>query len=210
MSTRSRLFAILPAAGNSRRMGEPKLLLPLGKSTVIEQVVTVLRTGGLDRVVVVIRPGDEPLRRAAAAAGAHVVEPPEPPAEMRQSVQFGLDDLRMNRAPELRDGWLLMPADHPLLDVHVLETLLDRWNESDCPILIPTYHGRRGHPVLFRWELAAEVSQIPEGQGLNRLVKQRAAEVVELEVDDDAVLLDLDTPDDYARLLCRWNAGNTG
>lgn len=204
MTESHRVFAILPAAGEGKRMGRPKLLLPLGETTVIDQVVRTLRRTDVQQVIVVVRPDDEPLKQAALRAGAKVVQPATPPADMRESVQLALDYLTAEKEPDAYDGWLLIPADHPLLKADVVERMLERWREQDDRILVPTSRGRRGHPTLFRWALAEEVPAIPSDQGLNRLVRNHADEVRELPVETDSILLDLDTPRDYKRLLAVW------
>src|SRR5262245_50370066 len=85
-----RLFAVVPAAGHSRRMGRPKLLLPLGSSTVIASMLAVLKAPAIAATVVVVRPADEALRAAVAEAGAIPVQPAVAPEEMRQSVEHAL------------------------------------------------------------------------------------------------------------------------
>lgn len=196
-----RIFAVIPAAGHSRRMGRAKLLLPLGETTVIGRLLDVLRRPEIERTIVVVRPDDEPLRAAAVAGGAIVVQPNPPPEEMRQSVEHALRHIAEHFQPQDDDAWLLSPADHPLLDASVLDMILQRWNTGDCRILIPTHDGRRGHPVLFRWDLAREVLELPADVGLNQLVRQHAADVTTLVIDNPAILQDLDTPEDYERVL---------
>src|SRR5262245_27654318 len=115
MSSHSRLFAIVPAAGASRRMGRPKLLLPVGDNTVIARLLAVLVPPDIERAVVVVHPDDEPLREAVAAAGAVPLQPAVAPPEMRDSVQAALRFIEEQYRPEPHDGWLLSPADHPLL-----------------------------------------------------------------------------------------------
>ena len=185
-------------------MGRPKLLLPLGNSTVIARLVLALRDGGVEDVIVVVRPDDTALAEAAEAAGACVVRPGADPADMRQSVQYALDFLAQERQPTHNDGWMLIPADHPLVDANTVSMLLHQWRASSAPILVPTHDGRRGHPTLFRWGLAEEVPHISPHQGLNRLVHVHESEVEEFPVATDHILLDLDTLEDYERLQVEW------
>jgi molybdenum cofactor cytidylyltransferase len=196
-----RLFAVIPAAGHSRRMGRDKLLLPVEGQTVIARILDVLQSPHIAQRIVVIRPGDEALRSAVEAANGIALVPPKPPAEMRQSVEFALRWLEENSRPGSDDGWLLAPADHPLLDSHVLTQLVTHWETRRNSILIPTCGGRRGHPVIFPWILAREVGTLPPDVGLNQLVRRHAGSVVELEIGVPAILTDLDTPEDYAQLL---------
>jgi CTP:molybdopterin cytidylyltransferase MocA len=120
---------------------------------------------------------------------------------MRASVQCGLDEIARQHAPRPDDGWILIPADHPLLVSQVLDQMIAEWERRAPLILVPTHAGRRGHPTLFRWALADAVRALPNDCGLNRLVHDREAEVCEVAVADRAVLCDLDTPDDYDELL---------
>jgi molybdenum cofactor cytidylyltransferase len=198
--TELRLFAIVPAAGHSRRMGRPKLLLPLGEGTVISRMLGILVRPGIAATVVVVRKDDEPLRAAAAACGAIVLQPDEPPPEMRQSVEHALRYIEHQFRPQAEEGWFLAPADHPLLEPGVIERMIAAWREHPGKILVPTHQGRRGHPTLFPFRLASEVFAMPPDQGLNQLVKLHAADVLQIEIDSPAVIADLDTPDDYERL----------
>ena len=210
MPATQRLFAVIPAAGESRRMGRPKLLLPLAGKTVIARLLEALAQPAISARVVVVRSDDEPLRAAAATAGATVVQPASPPPDMRASVACALDEILRRYAPADSDGWMLVPADHPVLDRATIAGLLARWQTGLMKILVPTFGGRRGHPVLFRWELAREVADIPPDRGLDWLLERHAADVIELEVPDRSVLDDLDTPQDYDALRRLYDKSDGG
>jgi CTP:molybdopterin cytidylyltransferase MocA len=160
----------------------------------------VLRRPEIAETLVVVRPDDEPLRAAVAACGATVLQPAVPPPEMRQSVEYALREIERRCAPEKNDGWLLAPADHPLLDATVLDQILVAWSSQPDKILVPVYQGRRGHPTIFPFSLAAEVCSLPTDQGLNRLLQAHATEIAQVDVVSSAVVTDLDTPEDYDRL----------
>ncbi len=199
-----RVFAVVPAAGHSRRMGRPKLLLPLGRSTVIARMLTALNRPDIAETVVVVRPDDEPLRAAVAECGAIPLQPDAPPPEMRQSVEEALRFLERRFHPRPEEAWLLAPADHPLLDPAVIDLLISAWRESPEKIVVPASRGKRGHPTLFPFRLAAEVFTLPADEGLNGLLRRHATRIEQIETDSPAVLADLDTPEDYARLLEEW------
>src|SRR2546430_1525214 len=165
-----RLFAVVPAAGHSRRMGRPKLLLPLGTSTVIARMLSVLARPEIEATFVVIRPDDEPLRAAVNACGAVPLQPAVPPPEMRDSVEFALQHIEQQYHPDAAAGWILAPADHPLLDPAVIDRLLAAWRASSGKILIPVHQGRRGHPTIFPFGMVAEAHRLPPHQGLNSLL----------------------------------------
>ena len=196
----SRLFAIIPAAGLSLRMGTPKLLLPFGNATVIARVLAALGQPAIVTRCVVVRRDDHRLRAAAEAAGAWCVSPHVDPPDMRRSVEFALDEIRQRYAPSDRDGWLLVPADHPVLSEDLVAALMAEWSARVPLILVPRCGNRRGHPTLFRWSMASDLERIPRDFGLNWLLQNHASEVAELIVDEDSILTDLDTPEDYERM----------
>ena len=193
-----RLFALIPAAGRSRRMGSPKLLLPWHDSTVIEHLVCTLSRPEITAIVVVVRPDDLELQAALQRTAAIAIVPDRDPPEMRDSVEIGLRAIRNRFQPRADDAWLLIPADHPLIEPEVLDGLLTRW-DADCTILVPKFGSRRGHPALLRWSCAELVEQLPPDVGINGLWKSSPELITEWPTSQESVLADLDTPEDYAR-----------
>ncbi len=186
-------------------MGKPKLLLKLGGKTVISRLLKVLTASQIDATAVVIRPDDAELEREVTATRAIVVKPPRQPDQMRDSVELAVGELRQQFAPSGEDGWLLVPADHPVLDREILDQLVTAWKESDAEILVPTFEGKRGHPTFFRWQFADSLADIPRDRGLDWLLEKFANSIHEVAVDRPAVIRDLDTPEDYEHLLSEWN-----
>jgi len=194
-------FAVVPAAGQSERMGCPKLLLPWGDTTVIGQVVAVWRASRVRHVLAVCRPYDTALQTACREAGATVVVPDEPPAEMKDSVRCALQFAERQFGAGEEDVWLLAPADMPRLSQGVVDQLLATHDPARPAILTPVIRGERGHPVLFPWGLAAAIDQLGADEGIDALVRRYAARRVP--VDQSGILQDLDTPADYAKLRPR-------
>ena len=192
-----RMFALIPAAGRSRRMGTSKLLLPWQSSTVIEQLIGTLIRSDIAAVTIVIRPDDHALRDVVQRTSALAIIPDHEPPQMRDSIEIGLRAIRERFAPTDDDGWLLIPADHPLIEPEVLDGLQSRWSRGDCDVLLPTFGQRRGHPVLLRWSLAAHIKQLPHDVGVNALLRSSPSLVTEWPTDCESVLADLDTPEDY-------------
>lgn len=193
-------FAIIPAAGRSRRMGRPKLLLPWRGTTVLEEVLRAWTASRIDHTIVVAHVDDRQVHACCRAAGVDLVVPTPPPAEMKDSVVAGLEYIDARYQPSHRAAWLLAPADMPQLSSGVIDRLIaEHACRIDEPaILVPTYDRRRGHPVLLPWPLAAEVARLGDDEGINSLVARRG--VVELPCDDPGLLSDIDTPEDYRRL----------
>ena len=197
----SRTFGLIPAAGKSQRMGRPKLALPLGGRTVLEAVVTAVRQACAEAVVVVLSPGAEGLTALAEKAGATVLRLPSDTAEMRDTIEHGLDWIEETFQPTIKDGWLLLPADHPCVESAVIQRLLEaRTQHPNHSIFVPTVDGRRGHPVWIGWQHVAAIRALPRGQGVNAYLRAQAAVTREVAVTEASVLWDLDTPEDYERL----------
>jgi molybdenum cofactor cytidylyltransferase len=193
-----RLFALIPAAGRSRRMGTSKLLLPWNDQTVVEHLIGTLARPEITAVAIVVRPDDHALWEVVQRTSAVAVIPDQAPPEMRDSIELGLRAIRQRFAPNAADGWLLIPADHPLIEPEVLDGLLTRWSRGDCEALLPTFGQRRGHPTLLRWSLASRIEQLPRDVGVNTLLRSEPSLVTEWPTDRESVLADLDTPEDYA------------
>lgn len=190
----TRHFAILPAAGHSRRMGAAKLLLPLGEATVIDRVLASWRQSAVDHVLVVVRQADQLLAARCTAAGVLVVQPDRDPPDMKSSVAEGLAVLARRFGPEPQDRWLLSPADTPRLSTELIDHVREAAHKTIC---VPVFNGRRGHPVSFAWSLADEVSALGPNQGVNALLCSHPVQEVPWSTDAD--WQDLDTPSDYRR-----------
>lgn len=206
------IHAIIPAAGLSTRMGRPKLLLPVGERTVLEQVIDTIKKAGVPDVLVVLGPHQQEYVGVAAAAQSHIIVLPQQTANMRETVQGGLDWYRDKFHPDpTADQWLLCPADHPTLNSGVVRRLVQmRTLNPAKSIVLPTYEGKRGHPVLVDWKHAPGLRLLPPDQGINVYLRQQAAETLEVPVDTADILIDLDTPEDYEKLQQRMSQRDVG
>jgi molybdenum cofactor cytidylyltransferase len=200
----ARTFALVPAAGQSQRMGRPKLLLPLGARTVLQRVVGAFRESGINDVLVVTGPNSAELARQAEQAGAAVLQLPDQTPDMRATVEHGLSWLEAAFRPHEQSSWLLSPADHPTLRSKIVRELLEvQTANPQASIFLPTFEGKRGHPALIGWQHVPGISRLPAGVGLSTYLRRQAEQTFLMPVDSADVLLDLDTPEDYARLLER-------
>ncbi len=199
------LIALIPAAGHSRRMGRPKLALLLGNRTVLERVIDALREAKVDQIVVVLAPHVAELAEPARSAGANVVILPEATPDMRATIEAGLAHIAATFHPNCDDAWLLCPADHPVLDAKVVMQMWDEYRmQPECSIGVPVFNGKRGHPTIISWRHAEQIHAFHRGFGLNKYLRQFAAETLELPIDSADVLIDLDTPEDYEKLRTRF------
>ena len=145
-------FAIVPAAGHSRRMGQSKLLLPWRGTTVIEYVTDTWLRSRVTQVVVVARCDDVELTTRVASQPVVLVTPDLDPLDMKASIQHGIDYLNRTAGPRASDGCFIAPADLPKLSAAVIDRLIDAraaLSESACPVVLPYFGGQRGHPGLL-------------------------------------------------------------
>lgn len=196
------IAGVIPAAGHSRRMGRPKLALPVAGKTVLEHVITALHAAEVNPVLVVLGPHVAELSDKAREAGAEVLLLPWPTADMRATIERGLEWLEERVGPGAEDGWLLVPGDHPTLQAGIVREVIQGWeSRGECSIVVPTWQGKRGHPTLIGWGHVAGLRAHPAAEGLNSYLRGQAAVTRQLAVESASVVEDLDTPEDYARLL---------
>ena len=178
------------AAGSSSRMGRPKATLTTGPGgrTFVGAILETLRAAGVDTVRVVVAPGLDDLTPDGVAN-------PDPSAGMLSSVQCGL---RAFRQPV--DAAIVWPVDHPLVKVTTLAAMIAAFTRSDAPIVVPTFEGRRGHPVLFSARLVPELLSADPSKGAREVVHAHG-DRLELPVEDRGIIEDIDTPEDYERLF---------
>jgi molybdenum cofactor cytidylyltransferase len=183
-------------------MGRPKLLLPYGEETVIGAVVTALKEGGVEDIVVVIDPDDRALAQWAANHGGGFTLNPDPGQGMLSSVQAGIESLGGGAAVAARGEVLLVcPADLPALRAATVAQLLARQAETGAALVVPVHRGRRGHPLLIAPALVPEIAGLDPAIGLRQLLDRHTDELLEVDLTDPGVVQDVDTPQDYRRLL---------
>ncbi len=196
------IVALVPAAGAARRMGRPKLLLPWQGTTLLDHLVQSLRQGGADRLVLVVRPDDGALADWAAAAGVDSTVNPDPARGMLSSVWSGLSSLGAAAVAQVAEALLVCPADHPAIRAETVAALLAQLR-AGALLAVPTHGGQRGHPLAIAPALVTEILELDPAVGLRQLMQRHPELLVELAVDDPGVVLDIDTPEDYDRLLGR-------
>jgi molybdenum cofactor cytidylyltransferase len=190
------IWAVVLAAGESRRMGTQKLLLPFGETTVVEAVVRTASASRADRVLVVIGADGEAVRRKIEGSGVEFAVNPDYRLGMLSSVQAGFRAL-----PAEAEAAVIMLGDQPFLAAAVVDEVIGTYREGRKGIVIPTFRGRRGHPLLIDLKFREEVLALDPAEGLRGLVRARAGDIGEVEAGDAGILRDMDTPEDYAGIL---------
>src|SRR5262249_5426123 len=157
------------------------------------------------KVLVVIGPHVPELAPICKAAGASCLALSCETSDMRETVTLGLQWLKETYHPASTDAWFLVPADHPTLDPEVIQQLINAHvGQPHSSVFVPTCEGLRGHPPLISWTHCEAILHMPSGWGLNRYLREQARETYEIAMRSESILLDLDTPEDYDRLLKQW------
>lgn len=195
--------ALVLAAGLSSRMKRPKALMPIQPdgTTFVAQLSRTLVQGGAVDVLVVGRSDDEALQREVDALGPSVrfVANPDPDRGQLSSLIAGLNAADKPGVT----GILVAPVDAPLIAASTVAALLSQFVSSRAPIVRPTYRGRHGHPVIFSRSVFDDLRHADPSQGAKAVVRAYSGGAIDLDVDDPAVVDDIDDPEDYARILDR-------
>ena len=182
-------------------MGTPKPLLadPDGRSFV-ERIVGTLAAAGLDDVVVVTGASHPFVAAVLEDAGflhpPRVVRNPDPARGQLSSLLTGLDAL-----PSDADGALVMLVDVPLVSLATVRAVIDAWVARRAAIVRPAVGDRHGHPVLFDRRTFAALREAPPDEGAKRVVRDLAAGIENVAVQDEGCLIDIDTAEDYRRII---------
>lgn len=196
MDSHKGITAIILAAGYSSRMGEFKPLLKLGRYTAIEHAVQCFFRAGLHDVRVVAGYRAEEIVQAVKPMGVRIVINSCFDEGMYSSVLAGVRTLE----PEVR-AFFLLPADQPLVRASTVEKMLESRLSCKKGILYPTFQGRRGHPPLISTRYVSKIRYGWYQEGLQGLLSKAEYDAFNVTVPDEAVLLDMDRPEDYRSLL---------
>lgn len=192
--------AVVLAAGESSRLGRPKLLLPFGESTVIGCVVGAMEGPGVHPILVVAGAAAPEIQAALAGTRAQVLLNPAPERGMVSSLRIGLGAL-----PDKGGRFLIALGDQPRLKASDVTRLLDEQARLGKGIAIASYRGKRGHPVVFTSRYREEILTLRDDQILRDLIHSHADDVTVVECESDGVIHDIDTQEDYERELGRTN-----
>lgn len=195
------IVAVLLSAGESRRMGSPKALLPIGGKTFIEHIVASLERTKVGKTVVVLGHNAEEIRaRAAHLRVTWVVNKDYAKGQLSSLIAAVRSLQEPAGAPQV-DGILVHLVDHPFLDSRLVNEMIDRFYESKKLIVVPRYQGRRGHPVIFSKALFAELLRAPLEEGAKAVVHAHRDETLEIETGEEGVAVDIDTQGEYRKFV---------
>jgi molybdenum cofactor cytidylyltransferase len=190
-----KIGAVVLAAGLSKRMGKPKMLLPWHASTVIEQVVLTLINAEVSPIVVVTGGARADVEKAIQKyAVLPVFNPQYQNGEMLNSLQIGLENL----GPEV-EAALIVLGDQPKIEERVVRKIRDIYLTDKPEIIVPSFQMRRGHPWIVARSLWPQIIALSLPQNLRDFLAHHQQQIRYVDVDTASILMDLDTPEDYIK-----------
>lgn len=190
------IAGLILAGGASRRMGSPKALLRYDGETFLERMIRLF-SGVCEPVVVVLGHHAEQIRAALDRPGAAVFAVnPDPERGMLSSLQCGLA-----MVPASAEALLFAPLDHPHLQPSTLVTLAAKFHSGQAAVTVPVYAGEHGHPVCISRALIDELIKLPVTAMASDVIHRYVGQTCYFDVDDPAVVTDIDDPAAYASLM---------
>jgi CTP:molybdopterin cytidylyltransferase MocA len=197
VATRAKLLAAaILAAGESRRMGTPKALLPYRGTTFLKHLIEVTRHPRVGITCVILGAHVDQIRKIVTGEPVATVVNADWQQGQLSSIQAAIRSL----PPEETAGLILCPVDHPIVSAALVARLIDEFDSRGKLIALPTFRGRRGHPVIFRASLYTELLQCSPEVGARQLVWAHAADVAEVPTEEEGVVLNLNDPASLARV----------
>lgn len=189
------IAAMILAAGQSKRMGRPKMSLPWGQSTVLGRVIQVFKAAGIEDIVVVTGGDREAAEEIAAECQARTAFNPDfERDEMLSSIQTGLHAM-----DEGTRAVFIALGDQPQIQEATVRLIAEEYARSPVPLIVPSYQMRRGHPWLVEGELWPDILELRSPKTPRDFLRQHADAIRYVEVDNPSILQDLDTPEDYLK-----------
>jgi molybdenum cofactor cytidylyltransferase len=185
------------SAGESRRMGAPKALIPYRGTTFAGHLLEVTKHPRIGVTRVVLGAGADEIRERLQLNAASVVLNPDWPLGQLSSIRAAIRSLPQNGT----SGLVLCPVDHPIVSAALVACLIETFDSTGKSIVLPAYHGRRGHPVIFRAALYDELLAASPEVGARQVVWAHDADVVEVSTEEEGVILNLNDPETLRRAL---------
>lgn len=190
------ISAIILAAGESKRMGQPKQLLPFRGSTLLGQIMENLLQSQAAEIIVVLGYQAEKIIPQIAREPVKIVVNSDFDQGMSSSIKCGLSHIS-----EAADGVMIVLGDQPLIEKETIDLLIKKYRQSERGIILPVYKGIRGHPVIFKMKYKDELLRLTGDIGGKQIVERHPSDVLEVEVDYESVVISIDAESDYQSLV---------
>lgn len=192
------IWAMILAAGESTRMGKPKLLLPFENETIIETIIHQVIPSKADKILIVLGSGWERIEEKIKKFSIKTTVNPNFKKGMLSSVQWGFKAL-----PENTRAVLVLLGDQPAISTAIIDKIIDAYQTTKKGIVLPVYKKERGHPVLIDLKYKGEVESLSHKIGLRGLVYSHPEDIMEVKVKTASVLRDIDYLEDYQKELAK-------
>ena len=192
-----KLAAAILAAGESRRMGRPKALVPFEGLTFVEHLLQATNHPRVGIVRVVLGANAESIQAELKLDQETVVVNQDWQQGQLSSIQSAIRSLPADQTA----GLLLCPVDHPLISSQLVSRLIAEFDSDRKLIVVPTHQGRRGHPVIFHASLYAELLDASPNVGARQVVWAHPDAIAEIETDEAGVILNLNDPETIRKAL---------
>jgi molybdenum cofactor cytidylyltransferase len=192
---RPKLAGVILSAGRSQRMGRPKALLEYGGATFLERIVGLASAAHLEPIKIVVSGHGDRIEQRHPQFAAMLINNDRPELGQLHSLHLALRSL-----PDECDGAMVFLIDHPAVKDTTLTEMITTFARGPAQIIIPICKGRRGHPVIFRRSVFADLFSAPLETGARHVVRARPKDVALVEVGDPGIYRDIDTPADYEEL----------
>jgi molybdenum cofactor cytidylyltransferase len=187
------LTAVILAAGESKRMGSPKALLLYHDKTFLEHLLDITRHPKIGSQLIVLGAGAEAISEHVGLNPEQVVVNPDWQNGQLSSIKAAVKSI----GSKPTDGVLLCLVDHPLITSSLVHELVETFHRTGKAIVVPTFHGKRGHPVIFGSKLFPELLAAPEETGARSVVWNHASEVHEVPTEEEGIILNLNDPETF-------------
>ena len=193
-----KIGAVILAAGLARRMGEQKLLLPFGGKPLVAHVLATAAALPFAAVIAVIGEPRLELEKVCQQYGIPSIYNSQAHEGQSTSLKLGLSQL-----PRDLDGFIFLQGDQPLMAGGLLQRLMDRFQDHPDGIIVPSYHGEYRSPALFGARWREKLAEISGDRGGRSVIMNHLEAVIPVEWDEEESFWDVDTGDDYDRLVRR-------
>ncbi len=190
------IWAMILAAGESKRMGKPKLLLPYGEKTIIETIVKTVVSSNVENTLVILGSDREKIEEKIKNFPVKIVYNLDFRSGMLSSVQCGF-----KAVPEETRAILVVLGDQPKISADVINKLINAYKSTGKGIVLPVYKKERGHPVLIDVKYGEEVENLSPDVGLRGTVYNHPEDILEVDVETSSIFQDIDYESDYKREL---------
>lgn len=190
------ISGIILASGFSSRMGEDKLLITIGRTTIIQRVIHAATAADLDEIILVYR--RDALKRMGDKYRIKTVKNNHAATGQSAAVKTGV-----RAASKNTQAYVFMVGDQPLLDPATINLIIGHHRGNPTHIILPTYRGKRGNPVLFPSVFRKQLLQISGDKGGITVINNAADQVKQVEIGDPHIGVDVDTLEDLNRIKNR-------